>query len=470
MSKFMSRLIAILFMALVAAGAAQATTKATISSNVNGMRQLSPSNIVQQYPGAAPYYGPSICQQQLSNFQQQMGPGYACQCPQGAQTPVCTPVCSTLLPTYQQQAGPTYACACPVANQAPVCTPIPCSGLLSYYQGQYPGYICTCPVGAATPQCVLPPPTCAQLLPTYQAQYQAQQGAGVPITCSCPNPNATSNPVCSCGTPYTGYYLVSWGNYSGSEVGYALYYVDASNNVIVQGWSDLWTGEMYGTGTVSSGNLSVGNLIAGGTYNWSGSFSSDGSSGSGSYILTSQLAAGDSMSNQSGWWNATKVADLTTNCASQPPCGTSLNGIAATMSAYGQNCSCPNGYSSTTPPACGYQSCSAAQQVPLGTWNLTASSGATCTLFTSATYEAAGTLPGISVTGSCSDGTVFTNGSVACDGTLGQNILYGSTGMTVMYPNGSGGYVGYIMGGQFFGNSFSGFVEGTNVTVSGNYY
>ena len=66
------------------AAPAHATSTTTISNNIAGMRQLTPANIVQQYPGAAPYYGPSMCQQQLNNFQAQMGPGYSCACPAGA--------------------------------------------------------------------------------------------------------------------------------------------------------------------------------------------------------------------------------------------------------------------------------------------------------------------------------------------------------------------------------------------------
>ncbi len=73
--------------------AAHAVTVSTISSNVNGMRQLTTANIVQRGPGVAPYYGPSVCQQQLGPTLatlQAFDPAYTCSCPKQTQPPVCS--------------------------------------------------------------------------------------------------------------------------------------------------------------------------------------------------------------------------------------------------------------------------------------------------------------------------------------------------------------------------------------------
>lgn len=178
-----------------------AATTGRISDNVNGMRQLTQDNIVRQYPGAAPYYGPSNCQQQLSNFQGQMGPGYSCACPNLNANPVCTPICSVLQPQYQQQAGPQYACSCPAPNVTPVCTKLNCGQLLSQYQMQYPypQYTCSCPAGsgAATQPTCTSNPTCAQLLPQVQAGY------GANYACSCPTCSGPSDPNCYAGPSCT---------------------------------------------------------------------------------------------------------------------------------------------------------------------------------------------------------------------------------------------------------------------------
>ena len=214
---------------------ASATTTTAISNNVAGMRQLSPANIVQQYPGAAPYYGPSICQQQLSNFQAQMGPGYSCTCPQNAQTPVCTPICSALLPTYQQNAGAQYNCTCPSANVIPVCTKLSCGQLLAQYQAQYPypAYTCSCPSGSGSstqPACSSNP-TCAQMLYSFQAGY------GPNYTCSCPSCSGsptdsqcyatpTCNPIvksCTFNLSSTTRYGTFW-SCSGTQIGNNLSY------------------------------------------------------------------------------------------------------------------------------------------------------------------------------------------------------------------------------------------------------
>lgn len=84
------------FVGLLLAGAslaAHAVTVDTISSNINGMRQLTTDNIVQRGPGVAPYYGPSVCQQQLGptlTALQAFDPAYTCSCPKQTQPPVCS--------------------------------------------------------------------------------------------------------------------------------------------------------------------------------------------------------------------------------------------------------------------------------------------------------------------------------------------------------------------------------------------
>ncbi len=78
---------------LLPACIAHATTIDQISSNVNGMRQLTSANIVQQYPGAAPYYGPAVCQQTLAHVEaalQAFDPAYTCSCPDPKAPPVCS--------------------------------------------------------------------------------------------------------------------------------------------------------------------------------------------------------------------------------------------------------------------------------------------------------------------------------------------------------------------------------------------
>lgn len=182
-------------------GLSYAATTGRISDNVNGMRQLTDANIVRQYPGAAPYYGPSNCQQQLSNFQGQMGPGYSCACPDLNANPVCTPICSVLQPQYQQQAGPQYSCTCPAPNVTPVCTKLNCGQLLTQYQMQYPypQYSCQCAAGSGsstTPTCTANP-TCSQLLPQVQAGY------GQNYACSCPTCSGGNDPNCYAGPSCT---------------------------------------------------------------------------------------------------------------------------------------------------------------------------------------------------------------------------------------------------------------------------
>jgi hypothetical protein len=71
---------------------AHATSVDAISGNINAMRQLPPSNIVQRLPGAAPYYGPSICQQQLPAIEASLtsfDPAYTCTCSDPKKPPVC---------------------------------------------------------------------------------------------------------------------------------------------------------------------------------------------------------------------------------------------------------------------------------------------------------------------------------------------------------------------------------------------
>ena len=171
-----------------------AATPSRISNNVGGMRQLTPANIVRQYPGSAPYYGPTECQQQLSNFQGQMGAGYSCVCPNPEGTPVCTPICTVLQPMYQQQAGVQYSCSCPAPNVVPVCAKLDCGQLLSQYQVEYPSpeYNCQCPSGSGsmTPPSCAANPTCAQMLPGVQAGY------GANYTCSCSTCSSASDPGC----------------------------------------------------------------------------------------------------------------------------------------------------------------------------------------------------------------------------------------------------------------------------------
>lgn len=71
---------------------AHATSVDAISGNVNAMRQLSQSNIVQRLPGTAPYYGPSICQQQLQAMEASLtafDPAYTCTCTSQNKPPSC---------------------------------------------------------------------------------------------------------------------------------------------------------------------------------------------------------------------------------------------------------------------------------------------------------------------------------------------------------------------------------------------
>ena len=467
--------------------AAHATSTATISSNVNGMRQLSGSNVVQQYPGAAPYYGPSICQQQLSNFQAQMGAGYSCACPQGAQTPVCTPVCSTLLPSYQQSAGPTYSCACPVADQVPVCTPIPCSGLLNYYQGLHPGDTCTCPAGASLPQCVAPPPTCSQLLASYQQQYQAQQGAGVPVTCSCPNPNATSNPVCTCGSQYTGFWLFNFVNDASSEYGMGMMFVDTYGNVTFEGFTNLWTGAFVGTGSVSS----AGNLVGGRTTTvgaqgaWTGFYTQATASGSYTLDWVNSAASPGCASNPSGCgsWTATKFSTFSTGCAAgTPPCGQVLSVSQSVFGGQGATCQCFAGTSSNAIPGCYYQACTAAESIQTGSWTFTVyNNGAydtTCYGSVSAQSDTVGSTPDIRIQATCSSGDAFglgqtpyqnsTNGDVSCTSTLGQNVP-GYVGTQYSSTPVDGGL--YWMSGTFTSaTSFTGtIIQNPALTIRGSY-
>jgi hypothetical protein len=301
-------------------------------------------------------------------------------------------------------------------------------------------------------------------LPDALAAFQAQQGAGVPVNCNCPNPDAAVDPVCSCGNTITGFHLISWRNNAGTQHGFGFWYVSTYGAVNIQIWSDLWTGEFVGSGSISGGTNFSGTLLAGATYNWSGSFASDGSSGSGTYKLSGSLASGDTWANQSGTWTATKIANQTGQCSATPPCGSVLSAVSGAASSSGQVCSCPGGSSELAPPACGYASCQPGQNVRTGSWSLTASTGTTCTMWVSPGYAASDTIPALYVYGNCSDGTTLSNGSVACDATLGQNIVYGVTG-TLVNSSGSS----YLMGGTFSGNSFSGFIEGTNVTVSGTH-
>ena len=72
---------------------AHATTVDTISGNVNDMRQLTPDNIVRRIPGAAPYYGPAMCQQLLPFYEKNLtafDPAYTCTCPSQKQPPACS--------------------------------------------------------------------------------------------------------------------------------------------------------------------------------------------------------------------------------------------------------------------------------------------------------------------------------------------------------------------------------------------
>jgi len=76
----------------LAASRSQATSVDTISGNINAMRQLTPANIVQRLPGTAPYYGPSICQQQLKAMEARLAafdPAYTCTCPDQNKPPKC---------------------------------------------------------------------------------------------------------------------------------------------------------------------------------------------------------------------------------------------------------------------------------------------------------------------------------------------------------------------------------------------
>jgi hypothetical protein len=243
----MKKLLAFLFSALLVT--AHATSVDLISSNVNGMRQLTAANIVQRGPGIAPYYGPSSCAQELPGYEANMGAGYTCSCPNGASTPVCTPDCSALLASYQQKAGQLYSCTCPAPNQVPACAQLNCGGLLSAYAAEFPSpqYSCSCPSGASAavaptcqstqtcqsqlshasataganyscscascsgpndpncyvqPSCVYVPPTCGDQLSQFQAQY------GSNFVCTCPNGTGSiDSPVCTqtCGSQLASY-------------------------------------------------------------------------------------------------------------------------------------------------------------------------------------------------------------------------------------------------------------------------
>lgn len=100
------------FILLLVAQGADATSVDAISRNVNGMRQLSPANIVTQYPGAAPYYGPAMCEQELPVMEATVtafDPAYTCSCA----TPQSAPSCSG--PAHQP---PAASCPSTVATPA----------------------------------------------------------------------------------------------------------------------------------------------------------------------------------------------------------------------------------------------------------------------------------------------------------------------------------------------------------------
>lgn len=456
----MSRCVKILvLLASFLCAAAMATTVQELSNNVNGMRQLGRGNIVQQWPGAAPYYGPNQCQQQLANFQAQAGPGYACSCPTDATSPVCTPICSVLLPSYQDQAGPTMSCACPAENQVPVCTPLSCEALIPYYSQQNPGATCSCPVNAATPVCVMPPPTCAQLLPSYQAQYQSQNPSA-PVTCSCPDPNAQTNPVCTCGNNYTGYWWVQWGSYDGGSYGWGTFYIDAYSSLKFLGWSWAWTGEFAGSGSVTGGGQATfGSVLAGQPYSFWGSFSSNNpttGSANGGYMIDD---TNQQNSANSGWWHATKYGSFSSNCSAGPNCSDILAATAPLASSAGSGCQCFAGSTAKVMPGCNTNLCNNTRNsIPAGSWSFNVSNGLTCIGNVYQSPVTTGAAPAVQLFGYCSDGSYF-QGTVACDSTLGQS--FGGSGVVF-----SGGNM-YPLFGTFYGPSFSGSVPPLGLTVSG---
>jgi hypothetical protein len=343
-----------------------ATSVQQISNNVNAMRQLTPDHLVQQYPGSAPYYGPSACNRLLPNFSATAGVGYSCACPPNAASPVCTPDCATLLPIFQKTAGSTYTCACPVANQTPVCTVQTCSDLLANDQAQAgPSFTCACPTGSTTPVCTR---TCGSQLTSYQTQ------AGSNYACSCPNGStATTNPVCVpvCGYLETIAQAQDGPNYTCSCPGGATLPGSPACNINCGGV--MATNATYqsdanqvcscpsGTSSLTTpacvptcGAQAVSQQAADGP-NYTCSCPSGNLSTS---APTCAMNCGGLMAtNPANQTNANQVCSCpsgtsaVSNPACTPTCGAMLPGYAAAYGS-GYTCTCPSGSGSSSPPSC----------------------------------------------------------------------------------------------------------------------